>query len=412
MATSPPTEARTAALEVLETLRAQGHEAYIAGGAVRDEVMGVPPKDYDVTTSATPEVVQGLFPRCVAVGAQFGVILVVHRGVEVEVATFRTEGGYADGRRPSHVKWASAEEDVRRRDFTINGLLLDPMAACGQGEVIDYVDGLPDIDAKVVRAIGDPIARFEEDQLRLIRALRFGARLGFSIEEKTWAAIVAQAPTITSVSVERLRDELERILTEGGARRGFRLLKESGLAPFVLAEVPSLDDVDARLSDTPMSAVKAWTLVLMDLAEDAEAIRRWGRRMKTSTALARHVSSAAEIARELLGYEALSVAQRKRLVRRAEFVSAHFAAGRAVEAGQRPRAAFDLAAHDHGAWDEDALFPQPLIDGSTLRALGFKPGPAFKVALDAVEDAQLEGRVRDKDEALRLARTYLDPSAD
>src|SRR5215472_11616395 len=232
------------AIEIVRELRRHGHEAYLVGGCVRDMVMRIEPADYDIATSAHPETIMRIFPRTEGIGAQFGVVLVIHRGHPFEVATFRSDQAYVDGRRPTGVVFTDAEQDVLRRDFTINGLLYDPIA----GRVIDYVHGQEDIDAKIVRAIGDPHARFEEDKLRILRAIRFGARLGYTIEQNTWAAVVAMAPKIHQVSQERIREELTRILTEGQAARGFRMLNESGLRTEVLPELVWTDHLEKSLA--------------------------------------------------------------------------------------------------------------------------------------------------------------------
>jgi poly(A) polymerase len=228
--------ARALAEQICRTLRAAGHQAYLVGGCVRDIVLQREPVDYDVATDATPDRVQQLFPRSLAVGAQFGVIVVTGEGetepgAQVEVATFRSDVGYSDGRHPDRVIYSKTpEEDVRRRDFTINALLLDPET----GEVLDFVGGRKDLDAGIIRAIGDPELRFREDKLRMIRAVRFAARFGYAIEDATFAAIVNLAPQIHQVSAERLRDELTKLLTEGAARRGFELLDATRLLPEVL----------------------------------------------------------------------------------------------------------------------------------------------------------------------------------
>jgi len=221
---------RTLAVGIVRRLREAGHEAYFAGGCVRDQLLGRAPADFDVATSAPPDAVRALFPRTVPIGAQFGVILVVVDGVPFEVATFRSDDAYVDGRRPSGVHFGSAQEDALRRDFTINGLFLDPL----DGRVVDFVDGRADLRAGVVRAIGDARARIGEDRLRMLRAVRFAARFGFAIDAATHAAIVAAAPTVTDIAAERIGDELVKILTEGGARRGFALLSDTGLLDAVL----------------------------------------------------------------------------------------------------------------------------------------------------------------------------------
>src|SRR5437899_12390038 len=204
-------------IDIIRELRRLGYEAYLVGGCVRDMVMGIEPADYDIATSARPEEVVKIFPRTESIGAQFGVILVIYRGHPFEVATFRSDEAYVDGRRPTGVVFSDARQDVLRRDFTINGLLYDPISK----EVIDYVGGQADIQAKLVRAIGDPHARFEEDKLRILRAVRFGARLGYTIEPATWGAVRDTAPKIHQVRSQRIRAEACRLLTEGRAARGF-----------------------------------------------------------------------------------------------------------------------------------------------------------------------------------------------
>ena len=258
--------ARALAEQICRTLRAAGHQAYLVGGCVRDIVLGREPVDYDVATDATPDRVQQLFPRSLAVGAQFGVIVVTgegetEAGTQVEVATFRSDVGYSDGRHPDRVIYSkSPEEDVRRRDFTINALLLDPET----GEVLDFVGGRKDLDAGIIRAIGDPEQRFREDKLRMIRAVRFAARFGYAIEDATFAAIANLAPQIHQVSAERLRDELTKLLTEGAARRGFELLDATRLLPEVLPEIARMKGVEQPPQFHPEGDVWIHTLMMLE----------------------------------------------------------------------------------------------------------------------------------------------------
>jgi tRNA nucleotidyltransferase/poly(A) polymerase len=260
------------AAAVVRRLRAAGHEAFLVGGCVRDIIRGVTPQDFDIVTAARPEQVQTLFVRTVPVGARFGVILVIEGGHPYEVATFRSETGYHDGRRPSHVAFVTAEEDVRRRDFTVNGLLMDPET----GRIIDYVDGRRDIDQRLVRTIGDPMERFAEDHLRMLRAVRFTAVLGFTIDPETLAAIRRQAPAVRRISAERIREELNRIFTSGGAREGMELLAESGLLQEILPEVLALKGVDQPPAFHPEGDVWEHTLRMLALlsGEDGGADRR------------------------------------------------------------------------------------------------------------------------------------------
>src|SRR5579885_424682 len=249
----------TAALDVVRRLRAAGYETYFAGGCVRDRLLGRAPLDYDVATAAPPEVVQRLFPRTVPVGAQFGVVLVLHGGGRFEVATFRSADAYVDGRRPSRVHFGSAREDAERRDFTINALFWDPL----EDRIIDFVGGEADLRAGVIRAIGDAAARIAEDRLRMLRAVRFAARFGFTIEPATQAAVVAAAPTLVDIAGERIGEEIVKLLTEGGARRGFELLAATGLLDVVLPEVARLRGVAQSPDFHPEGDVFTHTLLLL-----------------------------------------------------------------------------------------------------------------------------------------------------
>lgn len=252
---------REAATQVLTRLREADHQAYFVGGCVRDMVMGREPKDYDVTTSARPDEVQALFPESVMVGAQFGVVMIPREEGVVEVATFRSDGAYSDGRHPVEVRYTqSAEEDVRRRDFTINGLLFDPL----ESRVIDFVGGQADIQARRIRTIGLPSDRFGEDHLRMLRAVRFAARFGFALDPALLAAIQEQRSLIANVSYERVRDELLKILTEGEARRGFELLDETGLLAIVLPEVKALQGVEQPPQFHPEGDVWTHTLIMLE----------------------------------------------------------------------------------------------------------------------------------------------------
>ena len=227
-------EAEALARAVIAKLRSGGHQAYLVGGSVRDLLLGATPKDFDVSTDARPDRIMDLFPNSGRVGAHFGVVLVRDTFCQVEVATFRSDHDYEDGRRPGSVHFErDPRADVLRRDFTINGLMMDP----DTGQVLDYVGGRADLERRVVRAIGDPDARFEEDHLRLLRAIRFAARLGFEIDRATFEAMGRHHASILRISAERIRDELVRILTEGGARRGFEMLDASGLLSDILKRI-------------------------------------------------------------------------------------------------------------------------------------------------------------------------------
>ncbi|HEY8997274.1 MAG TPA: CCA tRNA nucleotidyltransferase, partial [Edaphobacter sp.] len=274
MIESAQTAARTsgyiAAREIANTLRQSGHQAFLAGGCVRDLLLGLAPKDYDVATSATPDAVLKLFPdkKAHTVGAHFGVVLICEPdGTSTEVATFRHDGAYSDGRRPDAVRFSTdAKEDVQRRDFTINGMLLDTAIFDRTGDTaaatLDYVGGREDLAAGIIRAIGDPLQRFAEDKLRMLRAVRFAARLGFAIEPNTAAAIRQLASQISVVSTERIRDEITLILTEGGARRGFELLDQLGLLQHILPEITKLHGVEQPPEYHPEGDVFIHTMLL------------------------------------------------------------------------------------------------------------------------------------------------------
>jgi poly(A) polymerase len=457
----PHTPKFESACRILATLRASGYEAYLAGGCVRDLLLGREPEDYDVATSATPDVVLNLFPRTVSVGAHFGVVLVLaapessskeSKGAErplTEVATFRSDGVYSDGRHPDEVRYTtSAKEDVQRRDFTINGLLLDALRAADsvatpealRSAVIDHVGGMADLDAGVICAIGQPDRRFEEDQLRLLRAVRFAARFGFSIEPATHAAIRRHASRIHTVSRERVRDELTKMLTEGHARRAFELLDETGLLVQVLPEVAAMKGVEQPPQFHPEGDVWIHTLLLLEqLQPGCPLTLAWG-------ALLHDVGKPPTFRRaeriRFDGHVEVGVAMGAEICRRFRFsndetrqilalIQNHmrFADATRMKASTLKRffrlEDFDqhLALHrmdclaasgnlDH--WNfvrqryetmpEEAVRPRPLLSGRELIAAGYTPGPRFKDMLGMVEDAQLEGVIATPDEAMKLVR--------
>src|SRR5881394_1982390 len=250
---------------VIDRLRASGHQAFLVGGCVRDLLLGVKPKDFDVATDARPDRIMDLFPRSGRVGAHFGVVLVRDAFCQVEVATFRSDLDYEDGRRPNTVHFErDPKQDVLRRDFTVNGLLMDP----DTGNVLDYVDGRDDLARRVIRAIGDPVTRFREDHLRMLRAIRFASRLAFTIDPATFDAIRANHRLVLRVSAERIRDELLRILTEGGARRGFEMLDQSGMLADILPEIAAMHGVEQPPEYHPEGDVWIHTLLLLEQLED------------------------------------------------------------------------------------------------------------------------------------------------
>ena len=449
----PETPQSAAALGILRKLREMGYEACLAGGCVRDLLLGRVPKDYDVATSATPDVVLDLFPRTFAVGAHFGVVLVSAEidgeATLTEVATFRSDGAYSDGRHPDAVHYTlSAEEDVLRRDFTINGLLLDPIADGDAPDlrscVMDYVGGLADLDAGVIRAIGDPVWRFEEDHLRMLRAVRFAARFGFSIDPATLAAMWALAVKIEGVSRERVRDELTRMLTEGHARRAFELLDLSGLLAQVLPEAVRLKGVEQPPQYHPegdvwvhtlmlleqieagVSMTLAWGALLHDIGKPAtfQAPLGPGDRIRFNGHVEIGVSIAADICRRLrfsndetaqilalvqnhmrfADTPRMKAATLKRFFRLERFPE-HLTLHRMdcmASSGNLDH--YDFARKRYEAMPAEEVRPQPLLTGRELIAAGYKPGVAFKAMLHAVEEAQLEGAIQTPEEAMELVR--------
>jgi poly(A) polymerase len=430
---------------MLVQLRASGHEAYLAGGCVRDLLLGREPKDYDVTTSATPDIVLEMFPRTFAVGAQFGVVLVSleETFAPIEVATFRSDGSYSDGRRPDEVRYTtSAEEDVQRRDFTINGMLLDPLRGAGdlQDAVIDHVGGLADLEAHLVRAIGRAELRFEEDHLRMLRGVRFAARLGFEIEKNTMLAMRHLAAKTQLVSRERVRDELTKMLTEGHARRAFELLDEAGLLVEVLPEIARMKGVEQPPQYHPEGDVWLHTLGLLDQLEPgcpmtlawgallhdvgkpatfrrAERIRFDGH-VEVGVAIGAEICSGfrfsnnetqqvlALIENHMRFADApqMKASTLKRFFRLDNF-DQHLALHRMdCMAGSGNLDHWEFARERFQSMPEETVRPKLLLTGRELIAAGYRPGPAFKSMLHAVEDAQLEGTVATESEALALVR--------
>jgi poly(A) polymerase len=390
------------AIAVIKELRERGHEAYLVGGCVRDMVMGLEPADYDIATSARPEEIVKIFPRTESIGAQFGVILVIYRGHPFEVATFRSDEAYVDGRRPTGVVFTDGKQDVLRRDFTINGLLYDPVTE----EVIDYVGGQADIKAKLVRAIGDPRARFEEDKLRILRAVRFGARLGYEIEPETWKAVCAMAGKIHQVSSERVREELSRILTEGQAARGFRMLDESGLRTEILPELDWTGHIERSLRLLPRGAEPDFAMGVLLQKTAVSDVQRIVQRLKFSRAEMHHIIALVENLPRFSEIRQMPVASLKRLFRLNRFED-HIELARTY----RLAAGEDLddvnyVRSKRAEWTDQDIFPEPLVTGDDLIAMGFTPGPAFKDILTRLEEEQLEGRLVERGQALEFVKQH------
>lgn len=421
-----PSSPRDFATEIVRRLRGAGQVAYFAGGCVRDELLGLRPKDYDVATSATPDEVRPLFKRVNEVGVSFGVMLVRDSGPDgavVEVATFREESGYSDKRRPDEVRFSDAKADARRRDYTVNALFLDPLdTAWGGGEggaVIDFVGGLDDLRAKRLRAVGDPDARLAEDHLRALRAVRLAARLGFTIEPKTADAIARHAAELAGVSRERIGDELRKMLAHPARAAAVDLLERLRL------DAPALDassDHRPRPSVAGLAenacvacALAGWEIDRvhdrgdgLDLPALEHALRTAPKRLRRALCLSNDerddlVSILRLVAAIADDWAANAVATRKRLAARPRFADAlAIVAARDHALAARTLADVSALAATHGG-----LTPPPLVTGDDLVALGHAPGPGFKEALDAAYDAQLEGRANDRAAALAEATRAL-----
>jgi tRNA nucleotidyltransferase/poly(A) polymerase len=388
------------AIEIIRQLRQRGYEAYLVGGCVRDMVMKIEPSDYDIATSAPPDAVMKIFPHTEPIGAQFGVVLVIIRGHPFEVATFRSDEAYVDGRRPSGVVFTDARTDVLRRDFTINGLLYDPM----EERLIDYVSGQDDIRDRIVRAIGDPEKRFEEDKLRLLRAMRFGARLGYSIESRTWDAVRKMAPEIKRVSPERIREELSRILTEGQAAVGFQMLHDSGMLPVILPDVVWNEHLERCLGLLPPNAPVdfAFAILLHDLSP--ERAGRVCENLRLSTAETQHIVTLIRNRPGFRTLRSLPVSTIKRFLRMPRFED-HLELARICGiASSGPLDDYDFAIEMSRKWTMEELAPPLLVSGDDLIGIGFAPGPLFKEILTRVEDEQLEGRLKTPQQALDFVK--------
>lgn len=455
-----------AALEIIRTLQAAGHQAVLAGGCVRDFLLGRPSQDYDIATSAHPEQVEQLFPKTYAIGKAFGIIAVLADEQVYEVATFRCESDYQDGRHPKTIAFASLEEDVQRRDFSINAMLFDPIS----GTLHDYVGGQQDLQQRIIRTVGDAKQRFQEDKLRLLRAVRFAVELGFSIEAETWTAMVAESPNITCVSQERIAAELNRIMLSPAPDRGLKLLDSCGMLRCILPEVCDLQGVpqppeyhpegdvwehtlimlagfasqtgkisfattgprfhDGRLARASQAEwlALAWAVLLHDLGKpgtfsQSDRIRFYNhdqvgaemavtvlRRLRQSSELCETVRELVRRHMTLANFPKMRLATQRRLL-------------------QDPLFPLHLELHyldcwsSHGlldvhrallqAWEKEEnrpVPPQPLLTGADLIALGYRPGPLFRTILDTVQDANLEGVLQSKADALEWVKEHYQPA--
>ncbi len=433
-----PDDLESSARAIVRHLQDAGHVALFAGGCVRDRLMGVPPHDYDIATDASPERVQELFRRTVAVGAQFGVICVLEGGAEFQVASFRADGLYVDGRHPQSVTFSTPEMDAQRRDFTVNGMFLDPI----REEVIDYVSGQRDLAGRLIRAIGDPAARIAEDRLRMLRAVRFATVLGFDIDPPTWGAVCATSNAIHDVSAERIRDEMVKILLHPRRLRGFDLLDESGLLREILPEMEKLKGCEQPPQFHPEGDVFVHTRIMLSLLPEEVTVP-----LVFSVLLhdiGKPATSAVDVDGRIRfnGHDKLGATMtdeimtrlrfsRKEIDATVEIVAQHMTfkdvqqmrVAKLKRFMARPHFAEEMELHrvdctsSHGALDNydflrtkreefasEPLIPPPLITGRDLLALGFPSGPRFKEILEAVEARQLEGALRDREAALAWVR--------
>jgi poly(A) polymerase len=432
----PPME--QTARDIVARLRDHGHLAYFAGGSVRDLVRGQVPKDFDIATDAKPEQVQALFKHTYAVGAHFGVIVVLENDFQFEVATFRSDGIYIDGRRPVEVHFSSAEEDAKRRDFTINGMFFDPVAE----QVIDYVGGRADVEAKMVRAIGEPEQRFAEDRLRMLRAVRFATVLEYEIDEKTWRALSEHAAAIVEISAERIREELVRIFLSPHRVRGLDLLDRGGLLRAILPEMEPMKGCLQPEQFHPEGDVFQHTRLMLELLPEqvsvplvlsvlfhdigkpptattdetgrirfnahdrigAEMTEQIMERLRFSRA---EIDATVEMVRQHMVFKdvpRMRVAKLKRFMARPTFDDELELHRVDCESSHRMMENYEFLLRKREEFANEPIIPPPLVSGDDLIAMGMKPGPRFGEILEAVETRQLEGTLKDRDEALEWVK--------
>lgn len=429
-----PDEMRAEATRLLQRLRDAGYTAYFAGGCVRDTLLGKDPKDYDIATNATPAQVEAMFPGAHTVGAHFGVIVLRSRGAQFEIATFRTDGSYRDGRRPESVEFSTPEEDAKRRDFTVNGLFYDPL----ENRVIDFVGGAQDLNDKVLRAIGKPQERFEEDFLRLMRAVRFSASLGFTLEPATWAAVQACAPELNRISLERIREEFTRMMLHPSRVQGFDLLVDSGLMAQFIPEILDLKGCEQPPEWHPEGDVFVHTRLMLSLAapdaslplilsillhdigkpatytvDETGRIRFSGHddvgagMAETILRRLKYPNDVIEAVVEMVAYHMrymhvkdMRTAKLKRFMARPTFIE-EMELHRIDCAGSNGFTDnYDFLKVKIEEFSQAPIIPPKLISGRDLMALGIQPGPRLGEIITAVQTQQLEGAVTTPEEAM------------
>ncbi len=428
---------KTAAVATAQRLLDAGHTTYFAGGCVRDSLLGKEPKDYDIATAATPTQVQAIFPKSDAIGEHFGVILVKEKPAAFEIATFRNDGSYKDGRHPESVTFSSPEEDAQRRDFTVNGLFQHPQT----GEIIDFVGGQADLQSKVLRAIGDPVKRFQEDALRLLRAIRFATVLNFEIEPSTWTAIEDNAHLLEKISTERIRDEFTRILIAPDKARGFDLLTQSGLMRYIVPEVYDLIGCEQPPQWHPEGDVYTHTRIMLEMlkgeitpelslavllhdiakpatytfdqadqrirfnghdrvgAEMAEVILR---RLRYSNKTTEDVTVMVRNHMNFMNVQNMRTAKVKRFMARPTFEQEMELHRVDCASSNGLTENYDFLREKAREFAAEPLIPEPLVTGKDLIDLGLRPGPDFKAILNTIETEQLEGKLKSREEALQF----------
>ena len=428
---------QTQAYQIVKRLRDHGHQAVYAGGCVRDMILGLTPADYDIATDARPEIVESLFEKTLPVGKAFGVIVVIIDDVQIEVATFRTDGGYSDGRRPDSVSFSSMEEDAHRRDLTINGMFYDPI----EGTVIDCVRGHEDLDNKVIRLIGDPEARIAEDKLRMLRVIRFAAKLRFSVDPLTLQAVKAHSSEITQVSAERITEELQKILRTGNYRMALDLLFETGLIGYILPEVAAMKGCAQPVDYHPEGDVLTHTILALEsLPAEASDELRMGTlfhdvgkpvtqtfedrirfnghdirgkdltreimaRMKVSKDFSDRVVDLVGNHMKFMFVKEMRTSRLKRFMA-VPFFEEHMALHRAdCLSSHRNLENYDFMTERLKTYEPEEIRPPRIVTGTDLISMGLVPGVLFKQILGDVEDQQLEGVLKDRDQALEYVKS-------
>lgn len=432
------------ATEIAQRIQAAGHTCYFTGGCVRDALLGIEPKDYDIASSATPAQLLKLFPNSDSIGAHFGVILVKHKGAGFEVATFRKDGDYGDHRRPESVCFSNPEQDAQRRDFTINGLFKEP----SNGEIIDFVNGQADLQLRCIRAIGNPSARFNEDALRLIRAIRFATQLNFEIEEKTWAAIQANAHLLEHIAIERIQNEFSKILLSPNRARGLRLLVDSKLIHWIIPEVLDLIGCEQPPQFHPEGDVYTHTSIMLEMLDDeaplelclAVLLHDIGKPAtftyhpeEDRIRFSGHDKVGADMAEEILtrlkypnkvieaacamvlnhmnfmNVRFMKVSKLKKFMARPTYQEEMELHRVDCASSNGITENFDFLRSKEEEFAKQPLIPEPLIKGKDLIDRGLQPGPQFKAILNALQEEQLEGRVSNSDEAFTWLEEHLNP---